>query len=73
MQDVRWPSQADFELAARYTRPGTVRHVAAALMIGSSVTMEKVEAVVGAPQYNVVALLKDQHTSCAAQYCSSKL
>jgi hypothetical protein len=55
---VKWPTDGAFALAAKYIRAGTDRHVAAAMMIGSSVTMEAVELVTGAPQYNVVTALK---------------
>jgi hypothetical protein len=55
---MSWPSQRAFEQAARYVRPGTDRHLAAALMLGGKVTMEQVENLIGAPQYNVVTALK---------------
>lgn len=55
---VAWPSERVFEQAAEYVRPGTDRHVAAAMMLSGEPTMEQIEAVLGSPHYNVVTALK---------------
>jgi len=55
---VTWPSDKTFEQAGEFVRPGTDRHVAAALMLSGKPTMEQVEAVLGQPHYNVVTMLK---------------
>jgi hypothetical protein len=55
---IGWPSQRAFDQATQYVRPGTDRHLVAALLLsGHKVTMEQVEAITGSAQYNVVRLL----------------